>query len=97
MQMLETEPDKVRKLKKTFHINMQNFNTMLSPECREYSKYVYVNDESGPAMFVVPTSKKEEKVAKCGIVETTLIVGGVKVNNELEFPHMVSFMSLTFD
>lgn len=65
---------------------------MLSLECREYSQYVYVNDDSGPAMSVVPTSKVE-KVPKCGIVETTLIVGGVKVNNELEFPHMVIIMN----
>jgi len=59
--------------------------------CREYSEYVYVNDESGPAMSVVPT-RKMEKVPKCGIVDTTLIVGGARVNNELEFPHMVSII-----
>jgi hypothetical protein len=33
--------------------------------------------------------EKSEKVSKCGIVETPLIVGGQRVN-ENEFPHMVS-------
>lgn len=54
-------------------------------ECKEYSKYVYVNEPS-PVMSV---SSQMDLVSKCGIVETPLIVGGQGVN-EIEFPHMVS-------
>lgn len=98
MQMLGTSHNKVWKLRKLFTSICKNICS-LSPTqcylsvCREYSEYVYVNDESGPAMSVLPM-RKMEKVPKCGIVETTLIVGGTRVTNELEFPHMVSIIIL---
>lgn len=57
-----------------------------SAECQEYSKYVYVNEKS-PVLSAAPS--KSNTVSKCGIVETPLIVGGQRVN-ENEFPHMVN-------
>jgi hypothetical protein len=42
-------------------------------------------DEASPAMT---PEKGTEKVSKCSINETPLIVGGSKVS-EREFPHMV--------
>jgi len=58
-------------------------------ECKEYSKYVYVN-EASPIMSA--SSSQSNLVSKCGIVETPLIVGGKRVY-EIEFPHMVSTRS----
>lgn len=55
-------------------------------ECLEYSKYVYVNESSPVLSAAAPQS---HSVSKCGIVETPLIVGGQRVN-ENEFPHMVT-------
>ncbi|XP_070500853.1 serine protease snake-like [Chironomus tepperi] len=55
-------------------------------ECKEYSKYVYVN-EASPVMDAF--SSQSNLVSKCGIVETPLIVGGDQVN-ENEFPHMAA-------
>lgn len=57
----------------------------LFAECLEYAKYVYVN-ESSP---VLSATAQSHTVSKCGIVETPLIVGGQRVN-ENEFPHMVN-------
>lgn len=56
-------------------------------ECQEYSKYVYVNEDS--PVLSAAVSEQSNKVSKCGIVETPLIVGGQRVN-ENEFPHMVN-------
>jgi hypothetical protein len=56
-------------------------------ECHEYSKYVYVNEDS-PVLSIAAENQSNE-VSKCGIVETPLIVGGQRVN-ENEFPHMVN-------
>ena len=58
-----------------------------STECQEYSQYVYVNEDS-PVLSASP-EHQSNKVSKCGIVETPLIVGGQRVD-ENEFPHMVS-------
>ncbi|KAL7010714.1 hypothetical protein ACKWTF_016849 [Chironomus riparius] len=55
-------------------------------KCKEYSKYVYVN-EGSPIMSA--SSSQYNLVSKCGIVETPLIVGGQRVN-EIEFPHMAA-------
>lgn len=54
-------------------------------ECEEYAKYVYAQEDS-PAMSA---SASTDKVSKCGIVETPLIIGGEKATG-MEFPHMVS-------
>lgn len=54
-------------------------------ECKEYSKYVYV-EEVGVAML--PVKSKANVVAHCGVLETVLIIGGTKAH-EMEFPHMV--------
>jgi hypothetical protein len=60
-------------------------------ECLEYSKYVYVQEDS-PILSMRRSSSSTSKVSKCGIVETKLIVGGERVDNELEFPHMVNYL-----
>lgn len=57
-----------------------------STECKEYSELVYVNEDSP----VLSAFAQSHKISKCGIVETPLIVGGQRVN-ENEFPHMVNF------
>lgn len=57
-------------------------------ECEEYAQYVYVDEES-PMLSAAGTADQSDKVSKCGIVETPLIVGGQRVN-ENEFPHMVN-------
>lgn len=56
-------------------------------ECGEYSKYVYVTENS-PVMSAT-AERQSNNVSTCGIVETPLIVGGQRVN-ENEFPHMVN-------
>lgn len=55
-------------------------------ECQEYAKLVYVNEDS-PVLSAA--AAQSNSVSKCGIVETPLIVGGQRVN-ENEFPHMVN-------
>lgn len=68
---------------------MTTFQTPLTIlECLEYSKYVYVNEDS-PVLSAAAAADQSNKVSKCGIVETPLIVGGQRVN-ENEFPHMVN-------
>ncbi|KAK0084920.1 hypothetical protein PV325_006122 [Microctonus aethiopoides] len=52
-------------------------------KCAEYAKLVYV-DEAAPILRINPGNNV---VSKCGIVETPLIVGGIKVKPR-EFPHM---------
>jgi len=53
-------------------------------ECKEYANLVYEN-ETAPILRINAGSNK---VSHCSIVETPLIVGGVKVKFA-EFPHMV--------
>lgn len=67
-------------------VTISLFSFALILECREYAKYVYVNENSP----VLRASAKSDTISKCGIVETPLIVGGQRVN-ENEFPHMVRF------
>ncbi|KAK0162751.1 hypothetical protein PV327_006503 [Microctonus hyperodae] len=52
-------------------------------QCAEYAKLVYV-DEAAPILRI---NAGNNVVSKCGIVETPLIVGGIKVKPR-EFPHM---------
>lgn len=59
-------------------------NRILLPECKEYAKAVYVQQESP----VLTRRSRTETVSECGIVSVPLIVGGVRANSK-EFPHMV--------
>jgi hypothetical protein len=69
-------------------VKMTTFYRLSIAECQEYSKYVYVNEQS-PVLSMTAADDQSNKVSKCGIVETPLIVGGQRVN-ENEFPHMVN-------
>ncbi|KAH0554649.1 serine protease snake-like [Cotesia glomerata] len=53
-------------------------------KCKEYAKLVYA-DEDVP---VLRLDAGTNTVSKCGIIETPLIVGGIKAK-PMEFPHMV--------
>jgi hypothetical protein len=58
-------------------------------ECEEYASYVYVEESSPLMMLWVDYEDSTDKVSKCGIVETPLIIGGESATLN-EFPHMVS-------
>lgn len=81
-----SQQSKVNKFKIKFFASVSEFPLKNFSECQEYSKYVHV-DEQSPVLSAA--SNQSDKVSKCGIVETPLIVGGHRVN-ENEFPHMVN-------
>lgn len=64
-------------------------------ECFEYSKYVYIEEKS--PILSINAKSSPVKISKCGIVETKLIIGGERVDSELEFPHMVSCDCISVD
>ncbi|CRK97011.1 CLUMA_CG010301, isoform A [Clunio marinus] len=69
-----------------FHPAMAAGGEKARQKCLEYSKFVFVNEVS-PVLSA--TALQSNRVSKCGIVETPLIVGGQRVN-ENEFPHMAA-------
>lgn len=52
--------------------------------CKDYAKLVY-SEEIVPVLRI---GVEYKPVSKCGIIETPLIVGGIKTKPK-EFPHMV--------
>lgn len=53
-------------------------------ECQEYSKAIYVEQQSP----VLSRNSGKISVSECGIVSIPLIVGGTQAQPK-EFPHMV--------
>lgn len=66
-------------------LKISDYNFFFFQECKEYGNLVYV-DEAAPVLRIDAGSNK---VSKCSIVETPLIVGGTKAK-PMEFPHMVN-------